>query len=111
MQKVPQSMRAAGQGSLDRDAIQKVINENIGQIQRCYERELIQNPGLSGKVQVEWTIGMSGGVRGARQTYSSLASSSVASCIMTAIKSWRFPQPKGGEVVVNYPFIFKSIGF
>ncbi len=111
VQKVPQAMRAVGQGTLDRDAIQKVINENISQVQRCYERELIQNSGLSGKIQVEWTIGTSGSVRSARQTFSSLASTGVATCIMSAIRSWRFPQPKGGEVVVNYPFIFKSIGF
>ena len=104
-------MRQVGEGQLDRDEIQKVINENIGQIQRCYERELIHAPGLSGKVQVEWTVATSGSVRMVRQTFTSMNSTAVSNCIMGAIRSWAFPRPRGGEVVVNYPFIFKSIGF
>jgi outer membrane biosynthesis protein TonB len=111
VQKNPKAMRSVGQGHLDRDEIQKVINKHIGQIQRCYERELLRTPGLSGKVQVEWTIATSGKVRSARQTYTSIRSNGVSNCILGAIRSWVFPRPKGGEVIVNYPFIFKSIGF
>ncbi|OGR14642.1 MAG: hypothetical protein A2341_22165 [Deltaproteobacteria bacterium RIFOXYB12_FULL_58_9] len=111
VQKDPKAMRSVGQGQLDRDEIQKVINAHIGEIQRCYERELIKTPGLSGKVQVEWTVGTSGSVRSARQTYTSLQSTSATNCIMGAIRSWVFPKPRGGEVIITYPFIFKSIGF
>jgi pSer/pThr/pTyr-binding forkhead associated (FHA) protein len=111
VQKNPKAMRSVGQGHLDRDEIQKVINKNIGHIQRCYERELIKTPGLSGKVQVEWTIATSGRVRTARQTFTSIRSTNVSNCILGAIRGWVFPRPRGGEVVVNYPFIFKSIGF
>lgn len=111
VQKVPQAMRSVGQGQLDRDEIQKVINKGIGQIQRCYERELLKSPGLAGKVQVEWTIAMSGAVKSARQQFTDMNSTAVVSCILAAIKTWQFPQPRGGEVVVSYPFIFKSIGF
>jgi hypothetical protein len=111
VQKMPQAMRAAGQGSLDRDAIQKVINANVSQIQRCYERELINKPGLSGKVEVEWTVGTSGAVKGVRQKFSSLDSLPAVNCILEHIRGWQFPQPKGGEVVVSYPFVFKSISF
>ena len=111
VEKMPQAMRAAGQGTLDRDAIQKVINQNVGQIQRCYERELLSNPGLSGKVEIEWTVGTNGSVHGARQKFSSLESVSAVNCILDKIRGWRFPEPKGGEVVVSYPFVFKSISF
>jgi Ca-activated chloride channel family protein len=111
VQNNPGAMRSVGQGSLDRDAIQKVVNQNIAQIQRCYERELLRHPGLSGKLQIEWTIGKDGRVARVRLVYDSLGSSAVANCIMTAIRGWSFPAPQGGEVVVSYPFIFKSIGF
>lgn len=111
VQKDPRAMRQVGQGQLDRDEIQKVINDNINSIQRCYERELLKTPGLSGKIQVEWTIGTSGTVRGSRQTFTSMNSTNVSNCILGAIRGWRFPKPRGGEVIVNYPFIFKSIGF
>ncbi len=110
VQKVPRMMHSTG-GSLDRSEIQRVINENIGQIQRCYERELVRQPGLSGKIQVEWVIGSSGAVRTARQQFSNLSSTNVSNCIMNAIRTWRFPTPKGGDVVVSYPFIFRSTGF
>ena len=111
VQKVPQEMHSVGQGSLDRDAIQKVINANVGQIQRCYERELVQNPGLSGKIEVEWVVGTSGAVRSTRQKFATLGSSAAIACILEKIRGWRFPQPKGGEVIVSYPFVFKSIGY
>jgi hypothetical protein len=111
VQKNPKAIKPRGQGQLDRDEIQKVINANIGQIQRCYERELLKSAGLSGKIQVEWTIATSGRVRTTRQTFTSMKSNAVSSCIMGAIKRWVFPRPRGGEVIVTYPFIFKSIGF
>src|SRR5690606_37128532 len=103
--------QAKGQGSLDRDEIQKVINANSGAIQRCYERELLRTPGLSGKIQVEWVIGTNGSVKSTRQQFSNLDSNDVVTCVMNNIRTWKFPQPRGGEVVVNYPFIFKSISF
>ncbi len=111
VQKDPKAMRQVGQGQLDRDEIQKVINDNIGAIQRCYERELLKASGLSGKIQVEWTIATSGSVRAARQTFTSMNNTNVSNCIMGSIRTWRFPKPRGGEVIVNYPFLFKSIGF
>ena len=111
VQKVPQEMRSVGQGSLDRDAIQKVINQNVSQIQRCYERELVNNPGLSGKIEVEWTVMLSGSVKSTRQKFNTLSSPAAVSCILDKIKTWRFPNPKGGEVIVSYPFVFKSISY
>ncbi len=111
VQKSPSAMRSVGQGSLDRNVIQQVVNRNIARIQRCYERELLRQPGLSGKLVVEWIIGKDGRVTRVRVVYDSTGSSAVANCIMTAIRGWRFPAPTGGEVVVSYPFIFKSVGF
>ena len=32
-------------------------------------------------------------------------------CIRDEIGGWRFPKPKGGQVVVSYPFIFNAVGF
>jgi hypothetical protein len=37
--------------------------------------------------------------------------STVESCINARVKSWQFPKPKGGGiVVVTYPFLFKQSG-
>ncbi len=99
------------EGVLDRDEIQKVINKNISQIQRCYERELLRSTELAGKVRVEWIIATSGSVRIARLKSATLKSSNTVNCLLDKITAWKFPKPRGGEVVVDYPFIFQSIGF
>ncbi|MBC7792512.1 MAG: AgmX/PglI C-terminal domain-containing protein [Clostridia bacterium] len=106
--KLPGQMRAAG-GSLDREEIQKVVNKHVGEIQRCYERELLKTPGLSGKVTVEWVVAMTGSVKSTRQKDSTLQSAAAVNCILSSVKSWQFPTPKGGEVVVSYPFNFSQI--
>ncbi|HWV39887.1 MAG TPA: AgmX/PglI C-terminal domain-containing protein [Vulgatibacter sp.] len=98
-------------GSLDRGAILKVINENLSQVQSCYERQLISNPGLQGKIEFDWVIGTDGSVTSTRVNSSSLPSQAVANCIGSAIKTWRFPKPTGGSVSVRYPFVFSVQGF
>ena len=107
--KMPGQMRAAG-GSLDRDEIQKVVNKHVGEIQRCYERELLKTPGLSGKVTVEWVVATNGSVKSSRQKDSTMQSAAAVNCMLSSVKGWQFPQPKGGEVVVSYPFNFSPIG-
>lgn len=107
--KMPGQMHAAG-GSLDRDEIQKVVNKHVGEIQRCYERELLKTPGLSGKVTIEWVVATSGAVKSSRQKDSTMQSSAAVNCMLSSVKGWQFPQPKGGEVVVSYPFNFSPIG-
>ncbi len=107
--KVPGGMHAAG-GSLDREEIQKVVNKHIGEIQRCYERELLKTPNLAGKVTIEWVVATSGSVKSARQKDSTLQSASAVNCMLASVKGWQFPQPRGGEVVVGYPFQFSALG-
>ena len=111
VQKAPRAMKTAGQGSLDRALIEKVVNEHTDEIQRCYEKELLHDSTLQGKVQVEWTISMEGTVPNVRQVSSSVRSTAVVTCIMGAIRTWKFPRPQGGPVLVNYPFILKGIDF
>jgi hypothetical protein len=80
-------------------------------VQYCYEKNLIKDPSIKGKLTVEWTIRMNGSVGRVRQKSSSLSSPAVAGCIMQSIKRWRFPRPSGGVVVVSYPFIFSQTSF
>ena len=94
-----------------RAEIQKVINENIVTIQHCYERQLAQHPRLSGKVKVRWVIDKSGAVRSVRQSSGDLKAPEVISCILAEIRTWHFSAPPKGEAIVDYPFLFKSVGF
>ncbi len=100
------------QGSLDRAQIAAVVNKHIQEIRHCYEKNLINDPSLSGKIQVEWTINPDGTVAGVKTKFSSMKGGDVTGCIAGRIRTWQFPRPKGnGYVIVNYPFMFDSVGF
>ncbi|MCC6746255.1 MAG: AgmX/PglI C-terminal domain-containing protein [Deltaproteobacteria bacterium] len=109
--KAPTRAISATGGVLSREAIQKVVAEHMAAIQACYERQLIHNPGLAGKVVFDWVISTSGSVSSARMVSSSVANPAVASCILGEIRTWHFPQPQGGSVQVRYPFVFRIQGF
>jgi hypothetical protein len=103
--------KVAVRGQLDRELIAKVINEHMGEIRGCYERALLKEAGLAGKLVLEWTIEPTGVVSDIRVKTATLRGPEVPNCIVGSIKRWAFPKPKGGNVVVSYPFLFNSVGF
>ena len=98
-------------GGMSREAVKRVIEQHLDEITYCYETALISNPSIKGKITLEWKIRMSGAVGEVRIKSSTVKSDEIYGCIKSAIKSWRFPQPVGNEVVVSYPFIFDIVGF
>ncbi len=103
--------QVAAQGSIDRDGVAKVINANLQEVRACYERALLKEPGLAGKAVLEWSINTQGGVTTAKTKSSTLRNAEVEACILRSIKTWKFPQAKGGQVIVTYPFVFNSVGY
>lgn len=95
-------------GSLSKGDVYKEINRHMGKIRMCYERELMNDPKLAGKITFDWTVKTNGSVSGVREKSSSLGSSKVSSCIRGVIQKMKFPKPKGGEVQISYPFIFSA---
>ncbi|MBC7793472.1 MAG: TonB family protein [Clostridia bacterium] len=93
-------------GSLDSESIAKVVRARLRSIQDCYERELKRDATLQGKIEIEFTIGQGGDVDEARVSSNKMGSAEVGDCIVSRVRRWKFPQPKGGSVTVNYPFIF-----
>ncbi len=99
------------QGSIDKDAVAKVVNSHLQEVRACYERALLREPGLAGKIVLEWGISTSGTVTSAKTKSSTMKNPSVEGCIMTSLKTWKFPPAKGGNVVISYPFMFNSVGY
>jgi hypothetical protein len=96
-------------GALDKSLIDAVIKRNMNQIRYCYQRELTKNPSLKGKIVVKFVIAADGTVSKASIKSSSMGSPPVESCIKGRFRRFKFPQPKGGGIViVSYPFIFSS---
>ncbi len=98
-------------GGLDKDVIAKIIRSHQNEIKYCYETELNKNPSLAGKVAVAFTIDPAGGVAEANVTETTLNSSAAEACMLSRIRRWKFPEPKGGGVVaVTYPWLFSPAG-
>ncbi|MGE3974894.1 MAG: AgmX/PglI C-terminal domain-containing protein [Bdellovibrionales bacterium] len=96
-------------GTIDREGIRRVVKANARQIQACYEKALNQDPGLHGKILLEWEIGDRGRVLSARVKSSTLNNSIVEQCMIGHLKTWRFPEPPADQVaVVAFPFVFMS---
>lgn len=106
------SVRSIGvQGTIDKEAVAKVINSHLAEVSACYERALLREPGLAGKIVLEWNISTSGTVTTAKTKSSTMKSSAVEGCILNSLKTWKFPPAKGAGVVISYPFLFNSVGY
>lgn len=101
---------AESSGGLDKSVIAAIVREHLGQIKHCYERQLLVDPNLFGKVIAHWSINGSGLVDETSVKKSTMGSAAVENCVLAKIRTWKFPKPKGGgKVIVSYPFLFKSV--
>lgn len=96
-------------GALDKKEIQRVVRIKRNAVKYCYEKALVKDPELSGKVTVKFVISAQGRVSSAQIASSTLGSGEVESCLTRQVKRWRFPKPRGGGIViVKYPFSFST---
>ncbi len=95
-------------GTFNQSSLKRTIRRYEPSIRSCYEQELRRNPNLSGKVYIDFTIGVTGKVTRASVGRSSLKSRAVESCIVARVKGWRFPKPPDGEVEITYPIVFSA---
>lgn len=97
-----------GSGEFDSSLVSGMIRQRKSAIQRCYENELRNNPSLSGKVTVQFSIETSGTVSGVSVTENTTGSAALGSCVTATIGRFRFnPGPEGGSVRFSYPFVFQ----
>lgn len=98
-------------GSLDKELIRQVIHSHRNQIRYCYESQLNRFPKLAGKVAVKFVISGAGAVASSQVPQSTVGNAELETCVASRVRTWSFPKPKGGGiVVVTYPFIFKQSG-
>lgn len=106
---IPGGAEEAFTGTIDREAIRRVIIEHMREIKGCYERALNRDPGLHGKVVLSWVIGDRGRVRSAGVASTTMNSSEVEQCMASRLRTWIFPEPPAGqEAEVTYPFVFTA---
>ncbi len=103
--------RVTAQGNISREEVAKVIDQHANEVVSCFERALMSSPGLQGKLVIEWTIRQNGRAGDIKQKHSTLQNAAVARCVMDKLKNWRFPSPKGGDVVISYPWNFAPTSY
>jgi len=100
--------KAAVKGSLDKDIIRRIVRAHINEVRYCYNKALVKDPALSGRVSIKFTIAGTGSVTESDIASETLSDGAVAKCIAKAVKRWKFPKPSGGgNVVVTYPFVLE----
>lgn len=106
------SSEATVLGSLDKELIRKVIRENIQKIRFCYENAMVRAPKLRGKVSVKFVISAEGTVSASNVAPGTDTNNAeLETCIVSRMRGFVFPKPKGGGVVVvTYPFVFQPGG-
>ena len=91
------------------DADDGVRAERLCLFGHLRQRGLARDPELSGRFMLEFTIGSDGRVTDARLPTNELGED-VGTCIVGAVRRWRFDAPDGGEVTVRRPYILASGG-
>ncbi|MCB9597260.1 MAG: AgmX/PglI C-terminal domain-containing protein [Sandaracinaceae bacterium] len=97
-------------GYLSPEQIMRVVRRNQSAVRYCYENELQRQPNLRGRIEIRWRIARNGTVSSASRASSTMQNARVEGCIVRQVRRWRFPEPDGGEVDVNFPFIFGTGG-
>ncbi len=95
---------------LTQEEILRVVRLNLNQIKNCYERWLQRVPAASGKVMVQFVVGVDGSIETIKVASGTISDSVMTDCLLSRIQKWKFSQPRGGKsVTVNYPFNFDPI--
>lgn len=98
-------------GTIDKEAVRRVIKYHIAEVKSCYERslnKLSKGQTLEGRVVIEWTIVAKGLAKNVKVKSSTVNNSGVETCIANRLGAWVFPEPPTGQVAtISYPFVLK----
>lgn len=95
-------------GAVDSASVAKTIKKSSAAVKRCYDKALLANPTLKGKVSVTILINTSGRVESIEISEDTIKDPGVSKCIMGVLKRLRFPKPDGGPASITCPFVFTN---
>lgn len=107
--KIQDPTDVVGAGTLDASSVGKAIRARNSAIQACYEKVLRQDNKAGGRVVINITItavGPRGAVKDARVVQDDVGGGTGA-CVAAELKRLRLPKPEGGDVMINFPFVFQ----
>lgn len=93
---------------ITQDQVMLVVNKYLNDIHRCYERALMDDSNLAGRVEYEWNISPSGSVISAKVKRSEMSNSdSLNKCVLSIFNKMKFPAAKNGQPTlanIGFPF-------
>lgn len=93
---------------LTRDQVMKVMQKHLAEVQHCYEKSLLSNPDLAGRMEFEWDIEPSGSVSASRVKKSSVnGGDELGECIKGVFMAIQFPKATNGQSTtptIGFPF-------
>jgi hypothetical protein len=75
---------------------------------RCYNKGLLADPTMAGRIDITATIGPNGEVLAAKATKSSGLSATVIACVTARVSAAQFAPPDGGAATVLIPATFAA---
>jgi len=94
---------------LSKEAVQKVLKEQLSSIELCYQKALEKNPSIQGGMILQLIIDLKGRVTKASLVSSKLNDKNLEQCIIQKVKGLNFPPPEGTDrVTATVSFNFKT---
>jgi len=93
------------------DKVVEQIQNNLGKIRTCYERELKKDPSLAGRITFEFDIDQQGKVSRVNvlRENSDFGNQKAASCMQAVVRRLEFPQhAEADPITIQYPMMFES---
>lgn len=90
----------------DERQAKNVLDRNHGAMKNCYERSLRRDPSLRGRVVLKLVVNASGKVSSAKVQGETLHDNAMNECMEIHARTMTFPQPVGGSVQTNVPYVF-----
>jgi outer membrane biosynthesis protein TonB len=87
-------------------SLRSALAGKAGAARRCYERALLQNATLQGRMVVGVRVGPQGEVCSANITQNAIGDPGLANCVVGMFRSSTFPPPQGGCVDTAVPMNF-----
>jgi tRNA A-37 threonylcarbamoyl transferase component Bud32 len=96
-------------GFIDSKAVASVVRAHAMEVRACFDRALMEQPDLRGRLSVRATIGADGRVLDVSQLGPAIAGGGrLQGCVLAAFRSWTFPPPQpGARGSISYAFRFE----
>lgn len=99
------SSPAPSGGKMSRADIAQVVGRNTAAVRRCYEAGLLEDPSLTGVIEIGWKIQVDGHVSSVNIVDAPKRNGAVEGCLLAEIGRWDFPPSPEPVVVGAYPFL------